>query len=206
MAKCAPGTEYGSWTRVRSNPRLKNAVSRTLSWSDELPAAQFSVGCMKMTRPCGDGTQRVNRNNHKLLRRRNDAADVLLVRPGNLDVSDLTSKGAAKSPLTAALQACRSAFVAIGMLTGFINVLMLSGSLFMLQVYDRVLPSRNVPTLIALFVLVTGLYAFQGVLDMTRGRILVRIGAFLDEQLSARVYDVVVRLPLKTQTSWRIWA
>jgi ATP-binding cassette, subfamily C, type I secretion system permease/ATPase len=89
--------------------------------------------------------------------------------------------------------------MAIGVLTGFINLLMLSGSLFMLQVYDRVLPSRNVPTLVALFVLVTGLYAFQGVLDMTRGRLLVRIGAFLDEQLSGRVYDVVVRLPLKTQ-------
>ena len=69
----------------------------------------------------------------------------------------------------------------------------------MLQVYDRVLPSRHVPTLVALFVLVTALYAFQGILDMTRGRLLVRIGAFLDEQLSGRVYDVVVRLPLKTQ-------
>jgi ATP-binding cassette subfamily C protein len=104
------------------------------------------------------------------------------------------------SPIAAALAACRSAFAAVGLLTGFINVLMLTGSLFMLQVYDRVLPSRSVPTLVALFGLVAALYAFQGFLDMTRGRILVRIGSFLDEQLSARVYDAVARLPLKTQS------
>ncbi|MFL4985837.1 MAG: type I secretion system permease/ATPase [Xanthobacteraceae bacterium] len=100
----------------------------------------------------------------------------------------------------AALSACRNAFAAIGLLTGVINVLMLSGSLFMLQVYDRVLPSRSVPTLVALFALVAALYAFQGILDMTRGRLLVRIGAFLDEQLSTRVYDAVVRLPLRVQS------
>ncbi|MFL5044562.1 MAG: type I secretion system permease/ATPase [Xanthobacteraceae bacterium] len=100
----------------------------------------------------------------------------------------------------AALSACRNAFAAIGLLTGVINVLMLSGSLFMLQVYDRVLPSRSVPTLVALFALVAALFAFQGILDMTRGRLLVRIGAFLDEQLSTRVYDAVVRLPLRVQS------
>jgi PrtD family type I secretion system ABC transporter len=103
------------------------------------------------------------------------------------------------SPVAAALSACRGAFVAVGCLTGVINVLMLSGSLFMLQIYDRVLPSRSVPTLVALFALVAALYAFQGILDMTRGRLLVRIGAFLDEQLSTRVYDAAVRLPLKVQ-------
>jgi len=100
----------------------------------------------------------------------------------------------------AAVSACRNAFAAIGLLTGVINVLMLSGSLFMLQVYDRVLPSRSVPTLVALFALVAALFAFQGILDMTRGRLLVRIGAFLDEQLSTRVYDAVVRLPLRVQS------
>jgi ATP-binding cassette, subfamily C, type I secretion system permease/ATPase len=109
-------------------------------------------------------------------------------------------KRAGPSPVAAALSACRGAFMAIGLLTGVINVLMLSGSLFMLQVYDRVLPSRSIPTLVALLILVTVLYAFQGVLDMTRGRILVRIGAFLDEQLSTRVYEAVVRLPLKMQS------
>jgi ATP-binding cassette subfamily C protein len=77
---------------------------------------------------------------------------------------------------------------------------MLTGSMFMLQVYDRVLPSRSVPTLVSLGVLAVALFAFQGFLDMSRGRILVRIGTFLDEQLSPRIYDAVARLPLKIQS------
>lgn len=76
---------------------------------------------------------------------------------------------------------------------------MLSGSLFMLQVYDRVLPSRSVPTLVALIVLVAVLYAFQGVLEAIRARVLTRIGAGIDETIASRVFDCVVRLPLRTR-------
>ena len=74
---------------------------------------------------------------------------------------------------------------------------MLTGAFFMLQIYDRVLPSRSVPTLVALAILVAVLFAALAVIDMIRSRILVRIGASLDNALSARVYDSVVRLPLK---------
>jgi ATP-binding cassette, subfamily C, bacterial PrsD len=74
---------------------------------------------------------------------------------------------------------------------------MLTGALFMLEVYDRVLPSRSVPTLVALLILVVGLYAAQGAIDTIRSRILVRVGNSLDEAMSMRVYDAVVRLPLK---------
>jgi ATP-binding cassette subfamily C protein len=76
------------------------------------------------------------------------------------------------------------------------NILMLTGSLFMLEVYDRVIPSRSVPTLVALLILASGLYAAQGVIDAIRSRILVRVGNSLDETLSLRVYDAIVRLPL----------
>jgi ATP-binding cassette subfamily C protein len=76
---------------------------------------------------------------------------------------------------------------------------MLTGSFFMLQVYDRVLPSRSVPTLIALLALAILLYVFQGALDLVRTRISARIGRFLEETLGHRVYDAVVRLPLKTR-------
>jgi ATP-binding cassette subfamily C protein len=76
---------------------------------------------------------------------------------------------------------------------------MLTGSFFMLQVYDRVLPSRSVPTLIGLLILATVLYAFQGGLDLVRNRISARIGRFLEETLGLRVYDAVVRLPLKAR-------
>ena len=61
---------------------------------------------------------------------------------------------------------------------------MLTGALFMLEIYDRVLPSRSVPTLVALLILAGGLYAAQGVIDAIRSRILVRVGHSLDEAMS----------------------
>ncbi len=103
----------------------------------------------------------------------------------------------ASSELAAALGACRRAFVAIALFSGMSNILMLAGALFMLEIYDRVLPSRSVPTLVGLLILVTGLYGAQGLIDMIRSRILVRIGHSLDETMSLRVYDAIVRLPLK---------
>jgi len=101
------------------------------------------------------------------------------------------------SELSLALKACRSALVGIGVMSAMINVLYLTGSFFMLEVYDRVVPSRSVPTLIGLVVLAAGLYMAQGILDTIRGRILVRIGASLDESLGARVFEIVARLPLR---------
>ena len=77
-----------------------------------------------------------------------------------------------------------------------INVLYLTGSFFMLEIYDRVLPSRSVPTLVGLSILAAGLYVSQGVLDLIRNRILVRSGANIDEILGDRIYQGVVRLPL----------
>jgi ABC-type protease/lipase transport system fused ATPase/permease subunit len=74
--------------------------------------------------------------------------------------------------------------------------LYLTGSIFMLEVYDRVLPSRSAPTLVGLVILAGGLYLAQGFLDLLRNRILGHIGMSLDEALSARVYRAVVQLPL----------
>ena len=97
--------------------------------------------------------------------------------------------------LTAALASCRGAFLATGLISGLSNVLMLTGAIFMLEVYDRVLPSRSVPTLIGLAILAVGLYVALGLLDLIRGRILARIGISLDEALSERIYQAIVRLP-----------
>jgi len=104
--------------------------------------------------------------------------------------------GVRRSELGEALRACRHAFIGVGVMSCIINLLYLTGSIFMLEVYDRVLPSRSVPTLIGLVILAAGLYAAQGVLDLIRGRILGRVGTALDEALNARVFDTVVRLPL----------
>ena len=108
--------------------------------------------------------------------------------------------GLQSSELASALRACRGAFLGVGAMSCMINVLYLTGSLFMLEVYDRVLPSRSVPTLVGLVVLAAAMYMVQGVLDLLRGRILGRIGTALDEALNHRVFDTIVRLPLITST------
>jgi PrtD family type I secretion system ABC transporter len=101
-----------------------------------------------------------------------------------------------RSELGDALRACRHAFIGVGIMSCAINVLYLTGSIFMLEIYDRVLPSRSVPTLIGLAILAAGMYLSQGILDLIRGRILGRIGTALDESLNRRVFDAMVRLPL----------
>src|SRR5438552_4716710 len=106
------------------------------------------------------------------------------------------ASGVRRSELGEALRACRSAFLGVGFMSCMINLLYLTGSIFMLEVYDRVLPSRSVPTLIGLIIIAAGLYMAQGVLDVIRSRVLGRIGTALDEALNARVFDTVVRLPL----------
>ncbi|MGN6309570.1 MAG: type I secretion system permease/ATPase [Xanthobacteraceae bacterium] len=94
------------------------------------------------------------------------------------------------------LKARSGELVAVAVYSGAVNVLMLTGSLFMLQVYDRVLPSHNVPTLIGLFVIVVVLYTAQGLLDMIRSRIMIRVGRSLDNDLGERVCRAVIQLPL----------
>jgi ATP-binding cassette subfamily C protein len=106
------------------------------------------------------------------------------------------ASGVRRSELGEALRACRNAFIGVGVMSCMINLLYLTGSIFMLEVYDRVLPSRSVPTLVGLVILAGGLYIAQGGLDLIRGRILGRVGTALDEAINARVFETVVRLPL----------
>src|SRR4051812_7826147 len=116
-----------------------------------------------------------------------------------MNLARAPGRPAPSSELREAMSACWHAFVAIGFMSGLVNILYLTGSFYMLEVYDRVLPSRSVPTLVALSILALTLFAFQGVLDVIRSRVLVRIAATLDERLSSRVYDIVVQLPLRTK-------
>src|SRR3979409_305043 len=82
---------------------------------------------------------------------------------------------AAKVPvhpdLAAALRECKRVFGSVALFSGVVNLLMLAGPLYMLQIYDRVLSSRSVPTLIALSVFLVGAYVFQGALDLLRFRV-----------------------------------
>ncbi|TMM52778.1 type I secretion system permease/ATPase [Sulfitobacter sabulilitoris] len=87
----------------------------------------------------------------------------------------------------------RSLYWTVGIFSLFANLLMLTGPLYMLQVYDRVLGSGSEETLIALSILVLFLYGVMGVMDYTRGRIMARVGARFQDDLDRRVFDAVVR-------------
>jgi PrtD family type I secretion system ABC transporter len=80
-------------------------------------------------------------------------------------------------------------------LSGIINILALTGAFYMLQIYDRALASGSISTLVALSALAIGLYVFQGIFDILRSQILVRLGARLDERLAPLAHKVVIDMP-----------
>lgn len=110
-----------------------------------------------------------------------------------------------RQELRQALGKSQSLIWAVALFSLFANLLMLTGPMYMLQVYDRVLGSGSEETLIALTLLVVFLYAVMGILDYTRGRVMARVGARFQADLDRRVFDAVVRKSavapdVKTQT------
>ena len=83
----------------------------------------------------------------------------------------------------------RNAFITVAVFSGFLNVLMLTPSLYMMQVYDRVLGSHNETTLWVLTLLMIGVYVFMGLLESIRTWVLVRVGARFDAGLNTRVFN-----------------
>jgi ATP-binding cassette subfamily C protein len=104
----------------------------------------------------------------------------------------------AKSDLAAALRDCSGALVGIVVFSGLMNLLTLTGPIFMLQVYDRVVPSKSVPTLLGLALITTVLYGALGFFDQLRARVLIRVGAYVDEIIHPKVFKAVVAMPLRT--------
>jgi ATP-binding cassette subfamily C protein len=96
-----------------------------------------------------------------------------------------------------ALKVCLPSFGGVAIFSAVVNILALTGSIYMLQLYDRVLSSRSISTLIGLSLIVLAAYLLQGGLDALRGKMLARIGARFDEILSRRVFDLVAAMPLK---------
>ncbi|NKN39490.1 type I secretion system permease/ATPase [Agrobacterium sp. a22-2] len=103
-----------------------------------------------------------------------------------------TGSKAGLEELRRALARSRFGFFAIGVFSFFVNLLVLTGPLFMLQVYDRVLAARSEPTLVVLFLLVVMLYAIMGVLDHLRARIAARIGARFQADFDIRVFRALL--------------
>ena len=101
-----------------------------------------------------------------------------------------------RNPLSIALGRSRVALLCVGLYSGAINVLTLTGSLFMLQVYDRVLPSRSPQTLAALLAIVAFLFGIQAILEAIRARMFARVGRRVDEELSRPAFRSAVSLPV----------
>src|ERR1700736_6127168 len=100
-------------------------------------------------------------------------------------------------PVAHGLRESARRMVGIAVFSGVINILMLSGSLYMLQVYDRVIPSRNLATLLGLSVIVLGAYLLQGYFDALRTRMLARIATLFDASLQEAIHVALATLPLK---------
>ncbi|MBC3383237.1 type I secretion system permease/ATPase [Pseudomonas sp. SWRI179] len=92
----------------------------------------------------------------------------------------------------------RRGLLGAALFSGVINILALVGPVFMLEVYDRVIPSQSVPTLVALGLLALGVYALSGLLDIIRSRVMVRIASSLDLALSSKVFTVIAGASLRT--------
>ena len=99
-----------------------------------------------------------------------------------------------RTPLDA-IGGLRGILLFVFLVSGIVNILALTGSLYMLQIYDRALTSQSVPTLLALSGLAIGLYLFQGMLDISRSQILVRLGARVDASLAPLAHRVVIDMP-----------
>ena len=91
------------------------------------------------------------------------------------------------------LAALRPVMLAVVATSALINILMLTSPLFMLQVYDRVLPSRSMPTLVGLSIIAVVMIGFLGLLEVLRARLLSRIGQYVDEVLSPRVFALLLQ-------------
>jgi PrtD family type I secretion system ABC transporter len=93
------------------------------------------------------------------------------------------------------MEGLRGILVYLFGLSGIINILALTGAFYMLQIYDRALTSGSISTLVALSVLAISLYLFQGVFDIIRSQILIRLGARLDAELAPIAHKVVIEMP-----------
>src|ERR1700730_16510232 len=112
-------------------------------------------------------------------------------------ISNLLSTFASDDPVTLGLHESARRMVGIAVFSGVINVLMLSGSLYMLQVYDRVIPSRNIATLLGLSLIVLLAYLAQGYFDALRTRMLSRVATLFDAGLQESIHLALATLPLR---------
>ena len=103
------------------------------------------------------------------------------------------------------LRAFRGVFVAVGSFSFVMNLLMLMPAIYMLQIYDRVLASRNEFTLLMLTLIMLGLYALEAILELVRSRVMVRASSALDLRLGEQVFDASFRHYLAVRNISKKW-
>ncbi|MCR2745235.1 type I secretion system permease/ATPase [Limnobacter parvus] len=106
-----------------------------------------------------------------------------------------------QNELTEALKTCKKSFRSLMTFSAAVNILALTPSIYMLQVYDRVLASSNEATLAMLTLIAVGLFVLAGLLEASRTFILVRVGNKLDVALNQRVYNCAYEVQLRTGAS-----
>src|SRR5262249_49276789 len=109
----------------------------------------------------------------------------------------MSSAPAADDPVAVRLHESARRMLGIAVFSGVVNILMLSGSLYMLQVYDRVIPSRNIATLLGLSLIVLFAYLMQGYFDALRSRMLCRVATLFDAGLQEQIHTALATLPLR---------
>jgi len=105
--------------------------------------------------------------------------------------------GKSGDPVGDAFRSLRGCFTGVAVVSAVINLLMLTGPIFMLQIYDRVLASGSVPTLVTLSGLVLALFGFMALLDGLRSRIFTRISQDVDNRLSGLAFRTSTFLPVR---------
>jgi ATP-binding cassette subfamily C protein len=108
----------------------------------------------------------------------------------------MSSPKTSASEVWSTLLGSRWALFSVFLFSCVVNILMLTGPIFMLQVYDRVLTSGSVPTLLALSLIVLGLFLYYGLLEHIRARVMYRVSRRFEESLRPRVFDAMARLAL----------
>ncbi|WP_332675684.1 type I secretion system permease/ATPase [Aromatoleum sp.] len=110
------------------------------------------------------------------------------------------TSSAGSGELSGTIRAFRNAFLAVGSFSFVTNLLMLMPAVYMLQIYDRVLASRNEATLLMLTLIMLGLYTLEAALELVRARILIRASSALDLRLGSRVFDASFRRYLASRS------
>ena len=113
----------------------------------------------------------------------------------------MKAKNTPQNEIAEILSSFRRAFYTVGMFSAVINLLMLMPALYMLQLYDSVLTSRNEMTLLMLTLIMLGAYIFMGALEYVRSFVLIRVGAQFDLKMNKRVYTAAFEQCLRQGNS-----